>query len=96
MLHGLGLDLKLSKKVLTAYKWYYEHFEQLSNEKKVYLLVQSKRKYLEILNQAEGKLKQNIIDMNDFVLRHKDAYPELENFLGFAENDTSMVDIEMD
>jgi len=25
-LQGLGLDLKLSKKVLATYKWFYEHY----------------------------------------------------------------------
>lgn len=41
-LQGLGLDLKLSNKVLTTYKWFYEHFQQLTSKNKVYLLVQNK------------------------------------------------------
>jgi len=34
----------------------------------------------------------HVIDVNDFVMMYRDKYPALDNFLGFAEEDT---DIEM-
>lgn len=35
---------------------------------------------------------QRVIDVNDFVHMYNEKYPELDNFLGFTEEDT---DIEM-
>ena len=34
--------------------------------------------------------------MNDFVLCHKDQYPELENFLGFMESGAQTEDVQME
>ena len=29
---------------------------------------------------------KHLIDVNDFVVMHRDIYPELDNFLGFEED----------
>ena len=40
------------------------------------------------MSEQETKLLgEGLIDVNDFVLQHRDQYPELDNFLGFGEFD---------
>ena len=39
-------------------------------------------------------MTDGIIDVNDFVMRHREKYPELDNFLGF-EQDSQVQDVEM-
>lgn len=40
------------------------------------------------MSEQEIKLLgEGLIDVNDFVLQHRDQYPELDNFLGFGEFD---------
>lgn len=39
-------------------------------------------------------MTEGIIDVNDFVMRHRDKYPELDNFLGF-EQDSHIEDVDM-
>lgn len=80
----MGLDLKLSHRAVAVYKYYYQHVGQVTDTNKVYLLVQNKNTYKGLLppNMLAG-----LMDVNDFVLKHREQYPELDNFLGFSEED---------
>jgi len=53
----------------------------------VYLLVANKKLYNKLLGSGPQDASPNIIDVNDFVLQHRDLYPELDNFLGFDQGD---------
>jgi hypothetical protein len=55
----------------------------MTEGKKVYLLVANKKLYNSLLGDSPQDQCPNIIDVNDFVLQHRDLYPELDNFLGF-------------
>jgi len=57
--------------------WYLEHVGGDS----VYLLTSKKSAYLDT---------RNVIDVNDFVKMYQAEHPELENFIGFGEEDTDI------
>ena len=68
---GLGLDARLTRKVLKVFTWYSEHFAQMTAPaKKVYLLTSDaagKETYRKLLR---GQNAEQVIDVNDFVLQH--------------------------
>lgn len=68
---------------------------QVTDINKVYLLVQNKSSYKNIL---PAEMLAGVIDVNDYVLKYRERYPELDNFLGFAEEsqDAEMVSDEAD
>jgi exosome complex exonuclease DIS3/RRP44 len=83
---GLGLDARLTRKVLKVFEWYTSHFAALTSEKKVFLLTTDaaqKSVYQKLLASKSTETDQ-IIDVNDFVLQHQAKFPELENYLGFT------------
>jgi hypothetical protein len=82
-LFGKGLDEKIRKRIEATYEWYSEHLQQVISGPVVYLLTTRKSMYPGI---------ERVIDVNDFVLMYRDKYPELDNFLGFVEED---MDVEM-
>jgi len=91
-LQGLGLDLKLSHKAVAVYKYYYQHIGQVTDTNKVYLLVHNKASYK---NLVPANMLAGLIDVHDFVLQHREQYPELDNFLGFAAGDIVQEDQDM-
>ena len=46
---GMGLDVKLSHKAAATYKYYHSHVGQLTDTNKVYMLVQNKSAYKDLL-----------------------------------------------
>lgn len=81
---GLGLDGRLTRKVLKVFDWYSEHMAGMTEGKKVYLLTSdstSKAAYQKLL---KGEQREQVIDVNDFVMQHQADFPELENYLGFV------------
>lgn len=56
---------------------------QIISKPEVYLLTTKKSLYPRL---------ERVIDVNDFVLMYHEKYPELDNFLGFVEED---LDVEM-
>ena len=86
-MEGLGLDHKLSIKALKSFTYYYNHVKQLTHNNKVYLLVFNKQTYRSLMSTAEQQTYgKYLIDVNDFVVMHRDLFPELDNFLGFEED----------
>ena len=83
----MGLDAKLTHKALASYKWYRSHIAQMTEKNKVFLLVANKKQYTKLNPQEDSDLGSAIIDVNDFVLMHRDIYPELDNFLGFDQDE---------
>ena len=66
-LQGLGLDCKLRHKACTVLKYYHQHVAQITSTNKVYLLVQNKSLYKELL---PAELFGSVIDVNDYVMRY--------------------------
>lgn len=94
LLQGQGLDMKLANKVIATYKWFHDHVSQLTNTNKVYLLVTNKSIYKNLLGDSSQYLS-GLIDINDFVTSHRGEFPELDNFLGFTEEDGQIGDVQM-
>lgn len=86
--------MKLRKKALAVFRHYHQHVGQMTSENKVFLLVSDKKTYQALLEPQEQTMTDGIIDVNDFVMKNRDKYPELDNFLGF-ETDSQLQDAEM-
>lgn len=89
---GLGLDARLQRKMIKTFVWYTDHFAGLTATNKVYLLTsdaQTKAAYQKLLKAN----LDHVIDANDFVIQHQDAFPELENYLGFQGQEGEDVDM---
>ena len=77
-------------KVLSVLTWYRSHFAGLTPKQKVFILTsnpQTKKLYQEI-SQAANVDMSAIIDVNDFVVQNLNKFPELENFLGFIDEES--------
>ena len=88
-LEGAGLDHKLTEKVLKTFNFYVQHVGQLTDTNKIRLLVQNKSQYAHRLPSEMGRF---VMDVNDFVVENRQRFPELDNFLGFAEDDLNPTD----
>ena len=77
-------------KVLSVLQWYRSHFAGITEKQKVFILTsnsQTKKLYQD-LTKASNVDPTCILDVNDFVVQNLNKFPELENFLGFVDEES--------
>ena len=96
----MGLDAKLTNRVFQVFLYYQKLFSGLTDINKIFLLTSNattKRAYDSLLasHGLNMNLNGQVIDANEFVMQHQGEFPELENFLGFEDQEEQKEDVEM-
>ena len=96
----MGLDAKLTNRVFQVFLYYQKLFSGLTDINKIFLLTSNattKRAYDSLLasHGLNMNLNGQVIDANEFVMQHQKEFPELENFLGFEDQEEQKEDFEM-
>ena len=76
----------MKRKLSSVYQWYFEHLNGLTEGNKVYLLTDSSKAKQDYIGMLKPEMKSGIITMEEFIKMESKRYPELVNYMGFAES----------